>query len=462
MTERDPRDEEREQMAVNVVFITADDLNWDSVGAYGCPVPDVTPNLDRLAAEGMRLTRGHVTVAVCQPSRSVLMTGRYPHENGAVGFEPINPEVPNLPATLKAAGYVTGILGKESHLAPREAFEWDRYVGIHDVDHDFGRNPQTYFEQTAAFLEMAVQESRPFFLMANSHDPHRPIAGSKEEVRRFGSTLPCPRHYSPHEVTVPEFLPDIPEVREEVAQYYSSVNRLDHSVGEILRAIDEAGVRDETLVMFLSDNGMAFPYAKTNCYLASTKTPWIIRWPGRVAEGSVDETNFVSGIDLMPTILDVCGVPSPEGMSGTTFAPVLSGTATGGGRGRVFTVFDQTSAKKDYPMRCVQEGRFGYIYNAWSDGQNVFENESQEGMTFDAMVRAAASDPSIAQRVRMFQYRVREELYDLAEDPSGLRNLAQELDYADQLQALRGVLRTHLLSVGDPVAATFERDVHEG
>jgi len=113
---------------VNVLLITADDMNYDSPGVTGCKVPDVTPNIDRLASEGMRFEHAHINIAVCQPARSVLMTGRYPHRNGAKGFEPIRSDVPTLQESLRAAGYLNGIMAKVGHLAPIEKFCWDTVV----------------------------------------------------------------------------------------------------------------------------------------------------------------------------------------------------------------------------------------------------------------------------------------------------------------------------------------------
>ena len=217
--------------------------------------------------------------------------------------------------------------------------------------------------------------------MANSHDPHRPFYGSLQErqvCERVWSKhgvhledIPAPsRIYDSHDVQVPGFLPDIPGVRKEVAQYYCSVRRCDDTVGRVLSALHESGQEENTVVMFLSDNGMSFPFAKTNCYLNSTHTPWIVRWPGRVKPGAVNTRDFIEGIDFMPTILDAAGLPTTPGMDGKSFLPLLDGQEQPG-RDHVFTVFHKTAGRKSYPMRCLRERRLGYIYNAWADGKTV-------------------------------------------------------------------------------------------
>lgn len=441
----------------NILLITADDMNWDSPGCFGGQTPDITPNIDRLASDGMRFSYAHITIAVCQPSRSVLMTGRYPHRNGAEGFQPINTSVPTLQESLHQAGYLNGILGKVRHLAPIEKFKWDMAKDMGELGQ--GRDPKLYYKFAKDFFQKAADNNRPFFLMANSHDPHRPYHGSIQEKNKFKEILkdiPTPsRVYQDEEINVPGFLPDIPDVRKEIAQYYSSARRCDDTVGEVMRALDESGLAENTLTMFLSDNGMALPFAKTNCYLHSTRTPWIARWPGKIKPGKIDKQHFISGIDFMPTVLDAAGLNTPEGMDGTSFLPVLLGQRQTG-REQVFTQFHQTSGKNRYPMRCVQNKRFGYIFNPWSDGERIFKNESQSGLTFKAMQAAAKTNPNIAGRVKLFQYRVIEELYDFANDPDALYNIVGDSEYKKELDKMRIELLNLMKRTNDPALEALE------
>ena len=444
----------RKQAGLNFLLITADDMNYNSPGVFGGHVPGITPNIDHLASEGMRFEYAHVTVAVCQPSRSVLMTGRYPHRNGAEGFGPIREDIATLQERLHAAGYLNGIMAKNAHLAPRAKFCWDYYITPEQLGQ--GRSPSLYYQYTAEFLKKAKASGQPFFLMANSQDPHRPFAGSEQELKNFGKHWPFDRRISESEAVVPGFLPDIPDVRKEVAQYFTSVYRCDQTVGQVLRALEESGLAGNTLVMFLSDNGMSFPFSKTNCYLASTRTPWMVRWPGKVAAGSVNRADFISGIDFTSTVLDASGLPQIDGVDGRSFLPLLSGRPQGG-RDRVFTVFHETSAHQRFEMRCVQDRRYGYIYNAWSDGKRVFKNESQSGLTFNAMQQAAASDPKIAERVKLFLYRVPEEFYDFQSDRDALTNRIHDPKYETEVRRFRKLLREHLAATDDFALAAFDK-----
>ena len=440
--------------AVNALLITVDDMNYNTPGFTGNPVPHITPHIDKLATEGLWIRHAHVTVAICQPSRQCLMTGRYPHNNGAPGFDPIRADVPTLQEQLRAAGYLNGILGKVIHLCPREKFCWD--FAVDQADLGEGRDPALYRKYVREFLAKAREAGKPFFLMANSHDPHRPFAGNDKGLReRAAKPFPEPdRAYRPAEAHMPGFLPDLPDIRLEVSEYYGSCRRADQTVGEVLRALSESGFVDNTLVMFLSDNGMAFPFAKANCYLASTRTPWLVRWPGRIKAGTIEERQMVSGIDFMPTILDALGLKIPEGLDGRSILPLLLGEKQAG-RENVMTVINTLSSKRPYPMRALQTPRFSYIYNSWSDGKTAYKNESMSGRTWKAMQGAAETDERVAARTRLFQFRKGEEFYDLDADPDTLKNLAEDGQYREPLREMRRLLEKEMAASRDPLLDGF-------
>jgi len=206
---------------------------------------------------------------------------------------------------------------------------------------------------------------------------------------------------------------------------------------------------DKTLVMFLSDHGMAFPFGKSNCYRHSTRTPWIIRWPGAIKPGSVDSTHFVSGIDLTPTVLDALQLPVLKGVDGRSFVPILQGRPMTE-RDHVITVYQRSPGNRDYPMRCIENERYGYIFNAWADGKTLYSNSAQ-GKTMAAMIQVGRSNESVAARVRLFKARVPEEFYDYQEDPHARRNLANDPGLRAKMQAMRAQLMEEMRDQGDPL-----------
>lgn len=442
----------------NILLITVDDMNHDVPGFAGGLAPGVTPHLDRLASQSLWFAHAHVASAICQPSRQSMMTGRYPHNIGAPGFDPIDPRVPTLQERLHEAGYVNGILGKVNHLAPEEKYQWSYRKEMNQLG--MGRDPRLYHRYASEFIEQAKRAGQPFFLMANAHDPHRPFAGSDDEAANLqrpdwkANPYPTPdRVFQPGEVAVPGFLPDLPDVRRELAEYASSCRRADQTVGEVLRALAESGLESDTLVMFTTDHGMPLPFAKTNCYPASTRSPWLVRWPG-VVEPGVDREHFICGVDFMPTILDAAGLAQPEGLDGRSFLPLLRGEKQAD-RDHVFTTINTLSSRKAYPMRGLHDHRFTYIFNAWADGKTRFQNESQRGRTWRAMTEAAKKDRAIAERVRLFQYRVPEELYDRERDPCCLTNLAADAGHRALLERMRRRMAETMQATRDPELDAF-------
>jgi N-sulfoglucosamine sulfohydrolase len=443
----------------NILIITLDDMHWDSLGVTGCPIPNISPNIDKLASEGLRFGHAHVNIAICQPCRSVLMTGRYPHYSGALGFDPINANVPTLGEQTRAAGYMNGILSKVGHIKPLDKFCWDTIVQQGQLG--IGRDPKRYYEECMKFFNKAKAENKPFMLMANSDDPHRPFAGSAQEARakkkRRRAYPGVRRTFKPDEVPVPGFLPgNIDKIKLELSEYFASVYRADETVGEILRALKQSGMEEDTLVVFFSDHGMPLPYAKTNAWENSTRTPLIVRWPGRIKPGQVDEKNMVSVVDIMPTLIEAADLDRVKGMNGRSFIPLLKGKEQKG-RDYVFTFMNRTVRKTPFPMRCIRDREYSYIYNSWSNGELRFRNESQSGRTWTAMMQASPDDPAIKKRVDFYSYRVPEEFYCMAKDPCELENRIDDPKYKDIINKMRLRLLQEMTSTSDFLEADFSK-----
>jgi len=437
----------------NVLFITVDDMNADSLGVFGCPVKNTTPHLDQLAGQGIRFEHAHVQVANCTPSRNVFQTGRYPHNSGVEGFYDVEPDYPILPDLLKAKGYRTGIWGKVADSTPRSNYAWDQV--IHIAGKGMSKNAEAVGKAALKFIEESQNEGKPFYLVMNITDPHHPLFGTKASGKSGYNLFPPSHIYTPDEVVVPGFLPDIPGVREEVARYYSSVRRADDIVGSILRALEQSGEAANTIVIFISDHGMPFPFAKTNLYHHSTRTPWMVRFPGVVKAGSVDAAHMISAIDFMPTVLELCDMDLPEGLDGRSFLPLLKGEKQSG-REKVFTEYHENAGGIRNPMRAIETKRFGYIFNPWSDGKRLFKSATLHSESYKAMKKAGATDEEIAARVEFFNHRVVEELYDYEKDPDALNNVIDNPEYADVVKRMRKEMETFMEQENDPALAVLK------
>ncbi|MBA2116583.1 sulfatase family protein [Bremerella alba] len=432
----------------NILLFTADDLHAGSLGVYGGKPGGLTPNLDAFAAESLQFNKAHVNVAICAPCRAIIATGRYSHRSGAMGFMPAREDVPDIVNTLQAAGYQAGILGKVPHSTPKKSMKWDYSFDQSSLGN--GRNPQRYYERTKTFLKQCQDAGKPFYLMVNSHDPHRPYCNPAKLTK--GAAMPS-KVYTAEDVEVPGFLPDLPGVRAELATYMNSTRRLDDTFGKVMQALIESGDVDNTLVLFITDNGIAVPFAKCNAWFHSTRSPLLVRWPGHIQPGTVDNQHFVSVVDFFPTFIEAADVVGPEGLDGRSFLPLLK-EGKQKGREYVFTQIDSKAGGAAVPMRCVQNANYGYIYNPFSDGEYWYRNNN-EGQTMAAMNRAAKNDPAIQARVDLFRYRAPEEFYDLKKDPNCLHNLIDNSDYADKIKELQEQLVAHMKATEDPMLAAF-------
>ncbi|MEM7233222.1 MAG: sulfatase [Planctomycetota bacterium] len=443
----------------NVLLLVADDMNWDTPGCFGGAAPDVTPAIDRLAAGGMRFRHAYVNISICTPSRSVILSGLYPNRNGAEGFQRIHAGTETLPAALNKAGFICGIVGKP--LRQQELFRWSvtyRWKGVGDED-KWGRDPAVFRKFSRDFFAVSKTAGQPFFLMASSHDPHRPF-GRGRAKGKHAERAPASRTYRASEVRLPGLLPDLPGMREDFADYATSVRRLDDMVGGVLEELETAGLSENTIVIFLADHGMPFPGAKFNCYPDSVRTPLIVRWPGRVEAGAIDSEHMVATVDLQATILEAVGLKAGA-TDGRSFLPILRGEKREGWD-RVFAQFHHIHGADALPMRSVITRDAAYVFNPWSNGERTFRRLGGKG--FDAM----KSQPSLRARIRHLRVRTVEEFFDLRKDSNCLESLlgtrdapraesAMAANDRKALEALRASLREWMVRVKDPALKAFDR-----
>ncbi|HEY1170868.1 MAG TPA: sulfatase [Verrucomicrobiae bacterium] len=445
----------------NLLIITADDMNADSPGWMGNPLK-LTPNVDALAKTSHQFVNNHVTVPICQPGRQAIMTGRVPHRNGGTGFNPINLDVPTLVEVLKEQGYYTAAINKTQHMAPKEKFPWD-----HPFDGS-GKNPKLFRSQMEEALAEAKKAGKPFFINANITDPHRPFYGSAQgeqkkakkgkagnegkAVKKSGEDVVEP--LKAEQVSVPKFLEDVPLVREEMAQYYTSIKRLDVTFGEVMAALKASGQEDNTVVMFMSDHGISTPFSKASVYFNGTRSPVLMRWPGMGKPQKREE--FVSSVDVMPTLLDVLSVKHPAGMDGRSWLPLLKGEKQEG-RDYVITHVNSVSSGKDLPQRCIRTKDYALMFHAWSDGKTSFRVEAMNGLTFNALAEAGKTDGKIQSRVEQFIKGTPIAFYDLKNDPEERTNELTNPKFQKEIERMKKLLQEHMEKTKDPQLEAFKK-----
>ena len=459
---------------LNLLYITADDMNADSPGWMGGRM-GATPELDKLAATCHRFINNHVTAPICQPSREAMFTGRVPHRSGALGFNPVKPGTPTMVTVLKSAGYFTAAINKTPHMKPDAEFPWD------DKIEGSGKNPPLLREHFESVLKHAAEAKKPFFANVNIQYPHRPFPGSNAKDAEEGvSAAPdgsaaqpeggvnkrkanklatatagdTGRIYKPEEIVVPDFLEDIPPVRTEIAQYYTAVARVDVCLKGVVEALKASGHDEDTIILFMSDHGMSFPFSKATAYFNGTRSPVILKWPGMPAAAVHEE--FVSSVDIMPTLLDLLAVKNPDGMDGRSWLPLLRGEKQDA-RDFVITHVNTVSSGTSLPQRCIRTKDWALMFHAWPDGTAKFRVEAMSGITFRAIAAAGEKDERIAARVK--QLRVGEPLMFFNEQTDGAErsNSIADANYAAEIKRLASLLIAHMEKTGDPQTENFKK-----
>jgi arylsulfatase A-like enzyme len=376
--------------------------------------------------------RAFGTSPQCSPSRISTLTGKYPH---ATGTEDLHVPLPAteriLPSYLQDRGYFTGHMAKR-HYGPNADRQFQWYA------------PATA-DSVSAFLD--ASGTRPFFLWVGFHEPHRP----------YRAGTPADPH-SPAQVAVPPHLADTPETRVDLALYYDAISRMDRAIGGILAELDRRKLRDNTLVVFLSDNGAPFPREKGTLYDSGTRTPLVFSWPRVIRASAVYDRGLVSTIDLAPTILELAGTAAPQAMQGRSLRGLFSRPDSYPGRPYVFT--ERNWHDCDEHQRAVRTSRFKLIRtDAYSELPLCTAADIGASPSFLALrARAKAGRLTPAQR-RLFEApRARIELYDLDADPWELRNVADEPAYAKEVRKLAGVLQEWIEQSKDFPAAYRVRD----
>ena len=463
----------------NIILFVADDHGQDA-GCYGNKIIQ-TPNLDRLASEGTRYTRAFCTTASCSASRSVILSGLHNHANGQYGhqhsfhhFYTFN-SVKSLPVILAEHGYRTGRIGK-FHMQPEEVYKFQSILGGNPGG---ARNPVSMAEKCVEFIR---DTNAPFFLYFCTADPHRSGDRRKDNPQQPDAFGNGRRYdgvedisYNPKDVLVPPWLPDTPECRAELAEYYQSVSRVDQGLGRLIEALKQTGQYDRTIILYTSDNGAAFPGSKTTLYEPGMRLPLIVRSPFAKWRG-VTCGAMVSWVDLTPTILDFAGVKevlapplvagnpevqtirkqpvAPYPFQGRSFAATIEQEKPAGWN-EVFASHTFHEITMYYPMRVIRTERYKLILNLAHPLPFPFASDLYDSTTWQTALKSGQGVYG-KRRIEDFIHRPRYELYDLQADPDEIRNLAGQAEHQAAFKELSEKLKEFQKRTRDPWIVKYE------
>jgi uncharacterized sulfatase len=412
-----------------MILFISDDHGWLDSGAYGDSYVK-TPNIDRLAKEGLRFTHAFAASPLCSPSRCVIQTGLMPHRNGGHKFgTPIRTDLKTMPEYLKELGYYTAHFGKFHH-GPKHRFPYDVV--------------ESSERQAADFLADFHRPS-PLFLVVCTHPPHTPW---------IENTM-----YDPTKISLPPNFIDTAETRADRANYYSDVTLMDSILGDVLAAVDRKAISENTLFLYTTDQGANWPFGKWCVYDGGLRVPLIARWPGRIAPGSVTDA-MISLADLLPTFLDAAGGELPQDIDGRSFFAVLTGSEK---THRQFVFGTHTGndnggpgIANHCPARTVRTSTHRYILNL--SPETTFTTHitgCKSGPHYlphwNSWIEKAKTDPGAKAIVERYQHRPQEELYDVLNDPFEMVNLACNPEQAELVKSLRQQLTAWCKSQGDTI-----------
>lgn len=417
----------------NFVLILADDCTWSDLEIHGGQAR--TPNLKKLAAEGMTFERCFQSSPTCSPTRHNLYTGLHPVKSGAWPNHTMAYDgVKSIAHHLQAGGYRTHLSGK-SHVAPKAVFPFE-YSGK-------GQNPD--MSAVRAFLGGCKEQKKPFLLIAASNEPHSPH--NKGDAGA----------YPPKQIKLSPIQADTPATRQALSKYFAEITYFDSQVGEILAALDDEGLKEDTFVIVLSEQGYDLPFAKWTCYDAGLHSACVIRWPGKVKPGARTRA-LVEYTDVVPTFLEAAGLPRPGELDGRSFLSVLEGKAD---KHREFTYAQQTSkgiirGPEHYGIRSIRGEKYRYVRNFTPEV--TFRNAVTPGKVFQSWIHAGAKgDGHAAKLAKDFQQRPAEELYDCEADPWNRRNLIGDKSLEPVVGDLKKRLDQWMKAQGDEGQATEEK-----
>lgn len=428
----------------NFLIILADDCTYNDLPVYGGKNAH-TPNLDSLASQSLVFNHAYLAMAVCQPCRSELYTGQFPLRNGCAWNHSVSrPTTRSLPNYLGDLGYRVGIAGKID-VFPKQCFPFEEVPGFDRICVDNPTKPHT-LDGVREFITR--KPAQPFCLVVGLVEPHVPwVMGD-------------PSKYPPGEIKLPPNIADTERTRSDFGRYLAEITYMDGQVGEILSTLKAAGLEDNTLVFFTSEQGSQFPGNKWTCWDTGNHTGMMARWPGKVAAGKRSDA-IVEYADVTPTLVELAGGNSADksyGFDGMSFSSVLFGKQDTF-RNYAYGVHNNVPEGSAYPSRTVTDGQWRYIRNLTPDelyiqkylmgsnGGNELNNPYWGTWMF-----ASPNHPKTYGLIKRYMMRPAEELYNTANDPYEMNNLIKDDQYAGIKNRLSSELDRWLTTQGDPGA----------
>ena len=432
---------DKKERKPNIIIIMADDLDSRQLSCYG-GANLKTVNIDRLATEGVKFNDIITSEAMCVPTRASLFTGLYPARNGAYqNHKPVRDNLKSVCHYLNALGYRVGLTGKNHVTKPVSVFPFDIVPGF---------EPNCVSPTDEYFLDSVrhyIQQKDPYCLFVMSINPHAPW------------TVGNPDEFDPKKLKLPPHWVDTDLTRKQFCKYLAEVRRLDDEVGDVLKLLKETGGEENTIVVFLGEQGPQFPGGKWNLFDNGQKSSMIVRWPGVVKPGSETEA-IVQYEDITPTLVDIAGGSPVNGLDGKSFKQVLEGK-TAMHRSVAYGIHNNIPEGPAYPIRSIRDLQYKLIMNLMPDSTYYIKymmNTQRKDLAWTTWVDKAEHSAADKKRVERIAHRPAIEFYDIKSDPYELNNLAGQAQYQDLITKYKSELQHWMKEQGD-TGASMDRPI---
>lgn len=424
----------------NLVLFIADDCSYFDIGVYGSK-DSKTPNIDRFASEGILFTKGYQAAPMCSPTRHNLYTGIWPVKTGAYPNHTMAHEgTKSIVHHLKPAGYRVALVGK-THILPKSVFPFEYIPTM--------KGQELNFAAIDTFMESCIKSHTPYCIFVATNQPHEPWDKGD------------PSMFDPQKISLPPFYVDTKKTREEFCKYLAEVNYMDSEFGKLLEIIDQHKQRNNSVVVYLSEQGNSLPFAKWTCYDVGVRSAYIVRWPGKIRPGTVSDAIVEYG-DIVPTFADIAGVKPVCKVDGKSILPILLQKKK---KGKKYTFSLQTTkgivnGSEYFGIRSVADSKYRYIVNL--SPEMTFKNLVTSGPIFSEWLKAAQTDQKAKEITWKYQHRPAVELYNIEQDKYCLKNLARDPAYKKVAKRMDKALKNWMKECGDKGLETeLEANKHQ-
>lgn len=416
-----------EDKPVNIVLFIADDLGINDTGPYGNPVVR-TPNLDEFAKSALLFTNAFATSPTCAPSRSSMFTGLMPFRNGAhSNHSGVTPGTKSLVHYLEPLGYRVALGGK-LHIGPEEVFPFEKIANTNIREPGTEGKPGLHYDLNMDPIHSWLakqQKEKPFMLVVGEHSPH--------------VVWPYDAQYDPEEVDIPSKHIDTWETRKSRARYYTDITKMDENFGKLLTSLEQLNLAENTMVIFVSDQGPQWPFAKWSLYDQGVQVPMLVHWKGKVEPGEKSDA-LVSLVDLLPSFVELAGGKAPKDIDGKSFLSVLTeGKDTH--REKVFASHTGDGNMNRSPSRMLRTKRYKYLLNLAPEIKYTTHMDRVKRVGVNEYWQSwrdkSFTEEHAAAVLWRYHNHPQEEFYDIEKDPEELHNLATDPNYAEMLRDFR-------------------------